>query len=539
MENAPANRGNPPRRPSPLTSPPQPSAQRELLRLLRGAEAAWKQQDYQKSIDLIEQASRADPSNPSILLNLARAYGLRYNYAAAERSIERAVQVSSRRTETLAEAGLNCLEFQHLDMAIRYLGRASRAKDVSVGTLITLADIYVREARFDDAADLVAHARQLDRHDPRVRLREATLRRHAGKSEEAESILRALRANPGAAGPAGEAIRLRALFELGALLDRAGRYDEAMAALFEAKAIQRTRPAHRAAILRLMRDRAIEMERTITADVLDRWRAGAAQLRPPRRIALLCGHPRSGTTLLEQVLDAHTDIVSAEETRMMHDEAYLPIMRDVPEDAGIRESLDAASPDLLCHARENYFGCTERYIQKPIGGRLLIDKNPGLNGMIPIFVRVFPEAKFLVPLRDPRDVVVSCFMLPDLQLAPTTSAYLSIEGTVQDYAAEMGFWLAMQPRLDAGQWMQVRYEDLVDDLPGTARATLSFLGVAYEDSVLKFHEHARTKRVKSPTRADVVKPLYRTAMGRWRNYQKYLDPYMKDLERFLKAFGYE
>ena len=133
--------------PSDTTSPPQVGSQRALGLLLRQAEVAWKQQDYQKSIDLIEQASRANRSNPWLLLNLARAYGLRYDYAAAERCIEKAVQVSSGRAETLAEAGLNCLEFQQLDMAMRYLARASRAKNVSIGTLLTLADIYIREAR--------------------------------------------------------------------------------------------------------------------------------------------------------------------------------------------------------------------------------------------------------------------------------------------------------------------------------------------------------------------------------------------------------
>ena len=520
--------------PSDTPSPPQVGSQRALGLLLRQAEVAWKQQDYQKSIDLIEQASRANRSNPSLLLNLARAYGLRYDYAAAERCIEKAVQVSSGRAETLAEAGLNCLEFQHLDMAMRYLARASRAKNVSIGTLITLADIYIREARLDDAADLVAHARQIDRKDPRVWLSEAALRRHTGKSDEAESILRALLSD----GASGEAVRLRALYDLGALLDRAGRYDEAMSALMEAKAIQRTRPAHNAATLQLMQERLREMEQTITADVLNRWRGDAAKLQPPRRIALLCGHPRSGTTLLEQVLDAHSDIVTAEETKMMHDEAYLPLMRDVPEGMSILQSLDEASLDRLSQARENYFRCTERYIQKPIGGQLLIDKNPGLAAMIPAFVRIFPEAKFLVPLRDPRDVVLSCFMLPDYQLSPTSSDYLTIEGTVAGYASEMGFWLKMQPRLGE-QWMHVRYEELVDDLPGVARATLSFLGVEFEENVLKFHEHARTKRVKSPTRADVVKPLYRTAMGRWRNYQKYLEPHLAGLEPFLKAFQYD
>ena len=85
----------------------------------------------------------------------------------------------------------------------------------------------------------------------------------------------------------------------------------------------------------------------------------------------------------------------------------------------------------------------------------------------------------------------------------------------------------------------MRYEDLVDDLESTARRTLEFLDVPWDASVLGFDKHAATKVVRSPTYADVKKPVYRGAMGRWRNYQKYLEPYLEKLEPYVKAFGYE
>ena len=260
------------------------------------------------------------------------------------------------------------------------------------------------------------------------------------------------------------------------------------------------------------------------------WKAGAQN--QGRVDVGSCGH----NALLEQVLDAHSDVTSAEETKLMHDEAYLPLIRDFPEGTSMLQALDSVPPSLLCHARENYFHCAELLLRGKIGGRLLLDKNPSLNLMIPIVARVFPETKFLIALRDPRDVVVSCFMQA-LPLTPISSAYHSIEGTVNQYANVMGFWLEMLPRM-GNQWMYVRYEEMIEDLPAVARSVLGFLGLGFEDNVLKFYEHARTKRVNSPSRADVQKPIYRTAVGRWRNYQKYLDPYMSGLEPFLKAFNY-
>ena len=86
--------------------------------------------------------------------------------------------------------------------------------------------------------------------------------------------------------------------------------------------------------------------------------------------------------------------------------------------------------------------------------------------------------------------------------------------------------------------LEVRYEDVVDDLESVAHKALEFLGIVWDDEVLHFHEHARQKMVLSPTYADVTQPVYKRARGRWRNYQKYLEPHLRKLEPLVKAFGY-
>src|SRR5262249_32118135 len=154
-----------------------------------------------KSISLIEKASRKEPHNPTLLLNLARAYGRRYDYPAAERYMEKAVQLSPERARTLGEAGQVCLEFDSVEMAIGYLQRASQKKGVSIGALMTLADIYARDKRIDEAAELVARAAQIDPKDPRVRLEEASLTRLRGNIPQSESLFRELLANTGSGVP--------------------------------------------------------------------------------------------------------------------------------------------------------------------------------------------------------------------------------------------------------------------------------------------------------------------------------------------------
>jgi Flp pilus assembly protein TadD len=512
----------------PVPKKPNPA----IERLYHEAEQAWANQDYQKSLSLIEKAARKEPRNPALVLDLARAYGKRYDYPAARRCIDKALQISPDRTHTLGEAGRICMEFDSVDMALPYFERACEKKGVNIGVLTTLADIYFRDQRIDEGAELVARARQVDRNDPRVLLGEAKLTQSRGNNQQAEALFRDVLKNSASGLP----VRIRALYDLAGILDLDGRYDEAMAALLEVKALERPHAGPYVATLQHMQNRAKEMEQTITTSVMDRWRTEGAKLEPLHRVALLCGHPRSGTTLLEQVLDAHSDIISAEETRLMHDEAYLPLIRDFPEGTSVLQALDSVPLSIVARARENYFRCVELLLGKKIGGRLLLDKNPSLNLMIPMVVRVFPETKFLIALRDPRDVVISCFMQA-LPLTPISSAYLSLEGTVNQYVNVMGFWLEMLPRM-RDQWKYIRYEEMIDDLPAVARSVLGFLGLQFEENVLKFYEHARTRRVNSPSHADVQKPLYRSALGRWRNYQKYLDPYMTRLKPLLEAFNY-
>ncbi len=163
-------------------SQPHPNKPSKAIERLCGeASEAWRRQDYPKSISLLEQAVQKEPSNPSLHLNLARAHGLRYDYSAVERCIEKALQVSQGRVQMLEEAAGICSTYKNLDMMLGYLERASQKKGVSIEALISLADIYVIDDRFDKAAEMVERAARIDRKDPRVLLKEAVLKRQRGQ----------------------------------------------------------------------------------------------------------------------------------------------------------------------------------------------------------------------------------------------------------------------------------------------------------------------------------------------------------------------
>ena len=500
--------------------------------MFQEAADAWKRQDYQQTIETLERAARMDPANASIQLDLGRAYGLRYDYSNAERCLEKAVRVAVRRVEALTEAGRRCQEFGSYDMAKRYFERAAEENGAPAEVFVTLAELNERGARLEEATELTERALRLDATHPPARLVRARLERLSGRLVEAESRVRALLTG----GEGDPWLRARGWYELGEILDRLARYDEAMEAFLEAKALVRPVASNHAATLLRIQARVREMEESITASALERWAAAAEALQPLRRFAILCGHPRSGTTLLEQALDSHPGVMTAEETHILHDEAYLPLSRGFQPEASVLEVLDSAPVSRLRQARDNYFRFTELFLGKPLGDRMLIDKNPALNVLIPAAARIFPEAKFLIALRDPRDVCLSCFMQP-LSPNPVSSAYLSLEGTVTQYLSVMGFWRTLLPRL-RNPFFEVRYEELVDDLEGVSRGVLAFLGMAWDERVMRFDEHARSKPLRSPSYAEVTKPVTKRAVGRWQNYRRHLEPYLQRLEPMMKILGY-
>ncbi len=459
---------------------------------------------------------------------------MRYDYAAAERYFEKAVRVEGWKTESFLKAGRYCLSFRGYEMAARFFERALKRDEKADEILVELARIYLRQGRLDDATGLLDRASQLNDDFTPMLLVRARLHRSAGQLEEAEKILRSFVTRPEANGW----VQAEGWYELGSTLDRQGRYDEAMKAFLEAKSVKLPAAAHPVVDWRKLEADSKQIVESISAEALRRWHeSGGAP--PRRRLALLCGHPRSGTTLLEQVLDSHPEIVSAEETQIFYDEAFVPFARGLPpESISLFPILESASPERLRQSRQDYFHYHECFIGQAVGDRLLIDKNPSLTSFIPAFARVFPEAKFLVALRDPRDVCLSCFMQPLFPTTPTSSTYPNLEATAAQYASVMGFWQALKPRLP-GPFLEVRYEEVADNLEPVARRTLEFLGVPWDERVLTFQQHARNKLVRSPTYGDVKKPISKAAIGRWRHYQKYFEPCLDKLEPFVKAFGYE
>jgi hypothetical protein len=150
---------------------------------------------------------------------------------------------------------------------------------------------------------------------------------------------------------------------------------------------------------------------------------------------------------------------------------------------------------------------------------------------------IFPEARVIVALRDPRDACLSCLMQHFTPNAAMVN-FANLDHTTELYERVMDLWLHLRDVITL-PYLEVRYEDTVADLESQARRMLEHLGQPWDDAVLRHHEQAADHVISTPSYAAVSEPVHRRAIQRWRNYETHLEPYLDRLTRFIEAFGYD
>jgi tetratricopeptide (TPR) repeat protein len=414
----------------------------------------------------------------------------------------------------------------------RYLSNAIAAVPVSADAFGAYAAYLEQANDLDRAQDICLRGLKIDSGNVSCLLGRAKLLRRQKCPDAAMTLLHDLLKR----NDIPERQRISAYYELAHLSDAAGDYPGAIDALRRAKELARQQPDFEMFRLRARvgEQRHHRFLKTLGSDYFQN--AGDWTPAHPQRLALLGGHPRSGTTLLEQVLDSHAQLISAEETLVFGAVVNDPFHRELGGEDLCASSLRIPRPHLELF-RAAYFGAMESVLDQPIAGRVLVDKNPSCTDCIPVFARVFPEASYIVALRDPRDVVLSCFF-QDFPANEVTADFQDLKQTAMRYANTMAMWLVCRENLDEKKWIEVRYESLVNDLPGQTARVMDHLNLPVQPAQLQPEQHARSRRVHSPTYADVVQPVHQRAIGKWKNYSPWLAEAMPILETFLDAFDY-
>jgi hypothetical protein len=169
--------------------------------------------------------------------------------------------------------------------------------------------------------------------------------------------------------------------------------------------------------------------------------------------------------------------------------------------------------------------------------RAVIDKMPLRSMALPVISRLFPDARVLLTVRDPRDVVLSCFRRA-FAINPSTYEFTSLEGTARLYDAVMRLVFTYERSLKLNLRI-VRHEKLVTDFRSEAANILEFLGLPWADEVVDFVSSARRRAIRTPSANQIRRGLNTEGFGQWRAYENELAPVLPILAPWVAAWGYE
>lgn len=246
----------------------------------------------------------------------------------------------------------------------------------------------------------------------------------------------------------------------------------------------------------------------------------------------IVGFPRSGTTLLEQMLDAHPDFRSMDERAFIHEltERMVQAGQRYPEDLA---NLTQAEADQL---RAAYWRMVGRVVPD-LGRHRLVDKNPLNMLCLPMIMRLFPQARIILCLRHPCDVLLSCSMQPFRSPAFMVLCS-SLQRLAQGYVQAFEQWYR-QVDVFGPQVLEWRYESVVEDLDGHLARLGSFLQLTDASPMARFAEHARAKRfISTPSYAQVTQGIHPRAVNRWHGYREPFEPVLPLLRPLMDRLGY-
>ena len=257
---------------------------------------------------------------------------------------------------------------------------------------------------------------------------------------------------------------------------------------------------------------------------------GVAQSGARGHVFLL-GFPRSGTTLLEVILEGHPNVVSLEEKESLIDSVREFMRR--PEDL---DHLTRASPATLDALRASYW----RHVAGSgvdVAGKMFIDKHPLNTLKLPLIARLFPNAKILFACRDPRDIVLSCFR-HRFQMSAPIYELLSIDGAARYYDAVMQLAVRLTGALTLDTCL-VRHEDLVTEFAREMKRICTYLNLDWAPAMGDFALRTKNRAVLTPSTAQLVRGLSTEGLGQWRRYRAQLASVLGMLDPWVKRFYYD
>jgi tetratricopeptide (TPR) repeat protein len=498
------------------------------------------------------EALKRDPRLAITHNNLGQLNQERGNYPEAFRWYEQSLKLDPRAAKTACNYASALFEVERHAEAENLFAQAAAVDPGCAEAHVGLGGQAQRRA---DTAAALAHYERAEKANPKlpaVHLGRASVLSNLGKFDEAQqSLRRALRSDPQAVGAYEQLVailrgkldtgdraamqdalnlprvrdagRMSLHFGLGSYFDATGEYEKAYANFKPANELQHQNWTKRGLVYSADEHTQF-VDRVIGAFNKQHFERTAGWGLDTDVPVFVLGLPRSGTTLIEQVLASTSRVHGADELRLARESlGTLPqaVGADVTNTDAVplltREAVQAVATRHLSELRK-HSDSAER----------IIDKMPENYLHIGLILTLFPNAKIIHIQRDLRDIATSCWSIHFGQIR-WANRLDDIASHFRNYRRIMAHWREVLP----GRFIEVRYEAMTEDLESHARRMLEFCGLDWDDRVLEFHKTERTVRTASV--AQVRQPLYKKSVERWRNYEPWLGEWYSELDAIRRA----
>jgi len=478
-----------------------------------------------EAVELLDGVLARHPDFEPARFNRGAAYYALRRLDEAEAEFRHILALRPVHAGAMNELGRVLLKQTRLHEAAEQFREGHRQYPKDLRFLANLVSTLERVNDLEGAEQAIEKAIALAPDDPALLYMQATLEHRMGRLAEARGHL-----DEFLTGELSQEHRSEALFELGEVLDKLDEPGEAFHAFSEGNALRARSPAARNAdgerfLARVAQARA-GFTRAGIRSVAERAPAGE---RPAP--VFFVGFPRSGTTLMERALKAHPDIVTTDERSPL-----APVLAELSQRGVYPQDLERLTASEIEKLQEHFWAAAEAHLG-PLGEKLLVDKMPLNIVDLGLANCLFPDARVLVALRDPRDTCLSCAM-QRFQFNDAMVNFFDLERTAATYAAVMELWLHYRQAMSL-PWLEYRYEDLVEDFRGTLEKVFDFVGLPWHEDVMAYAEKAKDQVVTTPSYRQVTNKIDTRAAGRWRRYQDELAPILPVLQPLVRSFGYD
>jgi tetratricopeptide (TPR) repeat protein len=440
--------------------------------------AYFDKQDFNKAIVHLEKTIEINPKHGFALNNLGSAFFKLGKMKQSSEAYQKAVDLNPNHLEALYNLGGALVKLNKIDEAINMYNKA----------------INISPYFFQAHCEL-AYLKKFTKDDPHLQLlKELPIKNQLNPKDLTKYH-----------------------FAYGKALDDIGEYDDAFYHYELAnKKVNQLIPKNKTDALESIN----RINNLYSVNYINKLKSKNSSNNLNRTPIFVVGMPRSGTTLIEQILDMNRNIYGAGELTIFFDCIRKNIINDNLQSPKFEGSLEGLYTPKESFIYENF---ANDYLNKlwelSPKSNFIIDKSPGNFNHLGMIYLAMPNAKIIHAVRDPMESCFSNFTKFFTDYDKHDYSLESLGTYYKGYHLLMEHWKTVLPK---DFICHVKYEDMVNNMEKESRRMTDFIGVEWDPSSLKFYENKRT--VETPSKMQVNKPIYKTSIARWKKFAKHLKP---------------